>query len=820
MMRLMLFVLCWIGLFTVTVAAQDGYPLPDDLAPIASDNALRLQQLESVGSLLQGQLLWSPDGTTLVVGTSADTRMYNAADFSAAPIIIHDAPRIGSVSNFNTDGELVINGQRWDVQTGELLGAVPPPIVPTVDTNNQITVEVLADDEQTILELTKLDGEVSILQIESPFEYKEIQYNLDYTYAAVILGDEMYSSELQLWNLGNSHLVFRTTLLENLDTLMFRGDIVVIASYYHDPYSGTSQAIEIWNATTGQQLSYSQYLPIYYSPNNELIAFLAGPGIALWSDRELGVLAPKQGLWEGEGMPPPILFSPDGNTLVSKAGNQLLFWDVNIEEVSTEPSRVIAAEATIYSIFYSQDGSRLITVEASGTIEVWDAATGERQARIQSVAYSSSVQISRDSNLIKAPTNSIEIGLWNIRTGGLEKSFPAETAFNADWSIGAYWETGIVRIVYRDSRPNIELTIIPDYMGQTGEFNSNLGWIMFPYDGVQIYDVTTGEQVFSHSNSRASFSGDGRHLVFNEQVGDNNNDVIIRLTIVPVSNLQQIVASYEILSRGRLLSPNTQFLSKIRPSGCMGNGWHELLNADQQRIQLPTFGRCGPLSHVFSPDGQWLIVLRDTGISTMNIRAAFEEGLASETHLLRSDSESIRYIQYDTHNYPTYVTPEFKFSPDSSLLTVLGSDYQLTEDGSEGYLLHFIDVWRFNTLTTLNDIPPEPLMTIPDATQAVFSPDSKYVATNLGLWNLATGEQVAAFDSSASAFNHDGTLLATYSENTVTLWDVTVLEHGHGDAALVTLNIADVQELAFNLDNTLLYIKRTGDVQVWGIPPR
>src|SRR5688572_7348922 len=132
MMRVMLFVLCWIGLFTVTAAAQDSYPLPDDLVPIASDNALRLQQLASIGSLLQGQLLWSPDGTRLVVGTSADTRLYNAADFPAAPIIIPDTHNYRSPYGFNAEGELVINGQRWDVQTGELLGAVAPPVVPTV----------------------------------------------------------------------------------------------------------------------------------------------------------------------------------------------------------------------------------------------------------------------------------------------------------------------------------------------------------------------------------------------------------------------------------------------------------------------------------------------------------------------------------------------------------------------------------------------------------------------------------------------------------------------------------------------------------------
>jgi hypothetical protein len=37
------------------------------------------------------------------------------------------------------------------------------------------------------------------------------------------------------------------------------------------------------------------------------------------------------------------------------------------------------------------------------------------------------------------------------------------------------------------------------------------------------------------------------------------------------------------------------------------------------------------------------------------------------------------------------------------------------------------------------------------------------------------------------------------------------------ESSLTVLEIADAQELAFSRDGALLYIKRAGDIQAWGV---
>jgi WD40 repeat protein len=817
MMRLVLFVLCWIGLLTITVAAQDGYPLPDDLAPIASDNAVRLQQLASVGSLLQGQLLWSPDGTRLVVGTSADVRLYNAADFTAAPIIIPDAPQSGSTSSFNSEGELVINGQRWDVQTGELLGAVAPPIVQSTNTMTGAYVEV-----------TKSNGQVLNTSIDGDFRLQESIFSPDETRVALLFVENentaFRSLRVQLWDTETGTLVGEMPLmLEWIAEFTFHADgqLLLAGTVTSQGYGSRFEDIQIWDARTGQEIMPDNYdnLPLVFSSDGELLAFATERGISLWyKDMELGLIGYTEGYMSNYR---PYTFSHDGKTLVTARGNEVVLWSLDGQAIPTEPSLIFLADNDISEIIYSPDESLLVTSAheyLQDVVEIWNAQSATLVSQLTPEGYLGDGRFSADGQRLLGRDSFNNYLIWDVATGSLEATLPLRAVIDGDLSHAAYWEKGMLRIVDVLSSAEIEIQIIANYLGNVIAFNSNTELAFFGGNNFLGFDLANGELVYSEAsiagNPQVAFSADGDYMLTvirpRSYAGGN---MTITANVWETSNLVQPLGQIDISPYGLLLlSPQAHYVSELL-GGCGdgGGGWFTLLSfASGDSISYAP--DCGPYSHNFSPDETWLVVSGSQQVIIMDIRQVFEELAASPSGILPMPSSSIyTFIPY--LGTLTSQELELKLSDDGSLIAIIANGYQYKDE----LVVNLVEIRHFADLMTPSDARPEPLMSIPDASQAIFSPDSRYLATDLGLWNLATEEQIAAFDSSAAAFN--SALLATYAENTVTLWDMSVLEHGHGDAALVTLDIADVQELAFNPDNTLLYIKRTGDVQVWGITP-
>lgn len=97
----------------------------------------------------------------------------------------------------------------------------------------------------------------------------------------------------------------------------------------------------------------------------------------------------------------------------------------------------------------------------------------------------------------------------------------------------------------------------------------------------------------------------------------------------------------------------------------------------------------------------------------------------------------------------------------------------------------------------------------------MFSPDSGTIATNGGIFRDLYGA-IRTVDATISAFSADNTLLATYQDGNVTLWNLAQFSR----YPLAQYEVAGVREVGFSSDGTSLYVVRDGDIQVWQVDER
>lgn len=819
-------------LFSASASAQDGYPLPAYLTPITPTNAAQIQKLATLGSEMPGALVWSLSGETLAVATTGSVSLY-AGD--ALTESLHTFPTGNNVA-FESDDVLIIDGQRWDIKTGESLGAVPAPATKTIRSpSGKYEVRPLYEDDSLTLLLKKADGEEIRLSIGNGYDFERIVFSPDEQYAILILQHFSYGSSypaLQLWNV--EHGKFVATLphtLEILTTANFHagGKIIVTSATTDAVYGNIFEEVGIWNGRTGELIGpelWQGMLPVYFSPDARLFAYFTaftGEKISVWTDHEIGTLAYDYGFMN-TGTMPELVFSPDSRTLITNTAesSQLLFWNVSTEPLPAKPFMALQTEANVSALLTSPDGTRLISIETDGIIEVWDAITGERLARTRADHLNYRTSLSPDGRWLRTGRWDDQTLLFDIETLKLLLAVPNEAAWNSDWTKVAYWNGGNVHIEATLTGQKNGRQIVEGYLGTTAAYNPKTVLAVFTQETFQGYNLSTGQVVFSYPLTEKGwpqviFSDDGQYFLTNVDSFGYRPNGSQSIQLWDVTRLEQPVSEFDVPDRESkfLIVPDSRLLSALF-SGCGdgGGGYYALWDMETgTRLIIWAPGGCGPYDHAFTPDGKQLIVAWSDMVSLIDTHKAIETSDISKGGFYEGTRGVIYASGFKRFEHIT-------LSPDGETLAVHVIARQVDEPSKPAYDNHWIDLYQLSYIIA-QGAQQEPVreasVRIPGATKAVFSPDGQWLLTDNGFWEVHTGEQRAAVGGAVAAFNPDGTVLAVASQNNVTLWDTAALAEGK-ENVLAVLNVRDVKELGFSPDSALLYLRRTGDVQSWGIP--
>jgi WD40 repeat protein len=161
-----------------------------------------------------------------------------------------------------------------------------------------------------------------------------------------------------------------------------------------------------------------------FSPDGKLLATVTLDGTTLWDTATWRPLGPPlrsaQGGWEGAD------FSPDGRTLAIAGGKgRVELWDVSTREELgelTDPAAAKSDEPALSVVRYSPDG----TVIAAGAQEMnhvtlWATANGRVIGRPITTnppgSGAQSISFSPDSKRIAVPGASGTVGIWEVATG-------------------------------------------------------------------------------------------------------------------------------------------------------------------------------------------------------------------------------------------------------------------------------------------------------------------------------------------------------------------------------------------------------------------
>jgi len=483
-----------------------------------------------------------------------------------------------------------------------------------------------------------------------------------------------------------------------------------------------------------------------------------------------------------------VSFNADGTRVAAgSADGQLLVLDpttretrIAVPDAHTDAEGVAVA---VTAVDYSVSGETIASGDTTGTIKLWDAATGDLidswDAHTERVTV---LHFGPDGERVLSGSNDTQLILWDALTGEQIRTFDGHvgTIFSADWA----WEAGLV-------------------VSSTGDSPMDDG----PDDRqVRVYDVETGEQVqgFVPGGSgwlrATAITPDGATVAV-ASYDPNAFGGTIRLLDVQTGLMQQglyghtdVITTLDISRDGqRLISGGWD--QTVRVWDLASGARLHRFDTQTDRILMARFDPVG--------DHALVAVGRDSGSPVDSRTLYYRLGTLALEHTLRGHTDWLWSVGY---------------SPDGNLLAT-GSGHLNTAEGDNSVRLwdtatgaelaviqghdntvNGVDfhpteailasgAWdgRVRLWNVTDPAAPEPLAVLAEYETAVndvdFGPNGEVLLSAGGdgkvvMYNLANNEVVREIEAHPGArvlrakFSPDGTLIASSgTDSTVRVWN-------------------------------------------------
>ena len=277
-----------------------------------------------------GSAAFSPDGTTLAIGTGGGVYLYNASTTGYITFFRHtegDIYRNHSVV-FSPDGTLLASGSAdgtiklWNVATKENIA--------TFEGHTGRSVDFSPDG--TLLASGSADGTIKLWNVATKENTATLEGHTKAVTSVKFLPDGTLASSstdgtVKLWDVTTKAQI---ATLETGHTqpsgVAFSPDGTTLAS-------SNRYTSKLWNVATRTQIATLEYTSgnytfqsLVFSPDGTILASSGGGRVQIWDVLTRENIATFSG---GPGGVGRLLFSPNGTKLISQSQGAVKFWDVS-----------------------------------------------------------------------------------------------------------------------------------------------------------------------------------------------------------------------------------------------------------------------------------------------------------------------------------------------------------------------------------------------------------------------------------------------------------------------------------------------------------